>query len=273
MDELGSLGLFANQGAEAKHKEGIICFQRAGFGGVQGARKGAEPRTERQGTVSAKVLVKGIKIERAIDVMCVENEQLLEADAVRDEYASASRMHDQVAIMRGLLGMFDSLILLCYVCTTTYCADHDTMECKCGKGVRAYVPKNKVVCGKKHIPRVVVANLQEDWTHVLKLCSSRFEADSPSSDSADDMDARVVEQVASGRDYPSAALEHERERGNADADASAPDAASASNCSVTVGGRGRGRGITRGSRGRGRGNGRGRGGLSTTPGLVYPPDL
>eukprot|EP00961_Rhodomonas_salina_P288029 3891620-Rhodomonas_salina.1 len=65
--------------------------------------------------------------------MCVEDEQLLEADAVRDEYASASRMHDQVAIMRGLLGTFESLILLCFVRTTTYCADHDAMQCECGQ--------------------------------------------------------------------------------------------------------------------------------------------
>eukprot|EP00961_Rhodomonas_salina_P222660 3011020-Rhodomonas_salina.2 len=45
--------------------------------------------------VASRVRAKGIKIERDVDDMCVEDEQLLMAEAVLDEYASAKRMHGE----------------------------------------------------------------------------------------------------------------------------------------------------------------------------------
>ena len=227
MDRFGSLGMFANQGAEAKHKEGVLAYRKGGCGGLQGRRTGAALRSRPRVSCSSgngdtssssniraalqpqrlfasdnptptkgashiplEVLRRGIKMEAGDRL--VEDLGFFGSAVTVDDHTPANAL--SATEFRDVKSVWESLMLLIYLRLHVYCAACNKFEvCDCGKGT--YPVYKKKVGSKRSVPRVEVNSLREDWRYVHSLRSSQFELESPSSGDADGMDSRAAKQL------------------------------------------------------------------------------
>ncbi len=92
---------------------------------------------------------------------------------------------------REIHSVWDSLVLLNYLRTHTYCGTHDALNCDCGAGTYVAMDKRRSSSVTRCLPKLQVASLRAEWRALLALKENKFD-DTPSSDGADRMDWRAA---------------------------------------------------------------------------------
>jgi hypothetical protein len=222
LQEYGSLGKFMNQGAEAKHKEGVLAFHRIGGGGIVGRVKkdNIRPDAEFGGVRLRKKLDVNFQGEKQADLADgVGNRQMRRDDrgekgsldsGGEDEEAGAPINRDEMSGKRTGLGHLkavrdvgNGLMLLNFVRLYPYCEEHDEVNCKCGgtsSSKQSYEnAKMRRKMGMKHIPRVELGLARQDLHHILSLKQEPEDESAPSPRSAGDIiDAAADQDLLDG---------------------------------------------------------------------------
>jgi hypothetical protein len=190
LSHLGSLGLYMNQGAESKHKEGCLAWVRCGCGCTQG-RKGKTIRRT----------IHGIPIEAGDDGG--------EADANLDNAAAPQEPQchevDEEAAKRrrrtwkrsGLRGVVEGLLLLNFARSTRYCDRHDRQDCAC-QGTMGDCANDDAVESQTEDERTQIVGAVHDVTHLAHLRNDPDDSDAPSGVSAEECAEDWEEQSAAG---------------------------------------------------------------------------
>jgi len=183
LQEYKSLAKYANQGAEAKHKEGLLAWIRAGCGGTFG-RKAPGPEVSATSD-NKRFLAHGLKLDMDAVLSAQEQDGAATAAAVPSAWgcsaapvtdtapgparpeASESDDRRRSLQLRGLRGVVETLVLLNYVRMVPYCEEHDTLNCACGEATSAIVARRRPRAGTRHLQRMELHHAREDLQAVL----------------------------------------------------------------------------------------------------------
>jgi hypothetical protein len=199
MDHYGGLGVFANQGAEAKHREGALAYVKGGSGGLRGRQ--AQAAVRKPGAqagagaahISLNILQRGIKVED-LDECPVEDRGMFRRIVAQGQDGPVACPELSASQNRDIHTVWESLLLLNYLRTHPYCKQHDCVGCPCGGGTYVDDEKRRRSSVGRRLPKLLVTEMRAEWRAMLSLKENKFDS-SPSSDAADRMDRHAAREV------------------------------------------------------------------------------